>query len=181
MKPLRPRYSRISREVDNLLQQVGVDSPPVPLDAIAHHLGVPIMHSTFEDDVSGLLIRRGSSAVIGVNSSQAEVRKRFTIAHEIGHLVLHSASEFEEVHVDKGFRVQFRSAVSATAEDVAEIEANAFAAGLLMPEAFLREDIHGVALDLEDAHLVGQLAQRYQVSAQAMTYRLMNLFQTRER
>lgn len=181
MKPLRPRYSRITKEVEALLRRTGVRSAPVPVENIAQQLGVHVMYSAFEDDVSGLLVRRGASAVIGVNSRQAEVRKRFTIAHEIGHLVMHSAAGLEEVHVDKAFRVQFRSAASSTAEDVAEIEANAFAAALLMPEFLLREEIPYVALDLEDAELVRELAQRYQVSTQAMTFRLMNVFQSRAR
>lgn len=177
MRPLRARYSRIRKEVEGLLAQARVIAPPVPVEKIAALLGAQIVRSGFEQEVSGLLVRRGKSAIIGVNNRQADVRQRFTIAHEIGHLVMHNLDGEEDVHVDKAFRVQFRSPASSTAEDVAEIEANAFAASLLMPEEFLREDAKHVTIDFEDAEMVADLAQRYDVSGQAMTFRLMNLFQ----
>lgn len=80
-----------------------------------------------------------------------------------------------EVRVDTAFRINLRSPESSTAEDVEEIESNAFAAALLMPEPFLRNDTAGFVLDVEDAALVQKLAKRYNVSAQAMTVRLINL------
>jgi Zn-dependent peptidase ImmA (M78 family) len=60
-----------------------------------------------------------------------------------------------------------------------EIEANAYAANLLMPKDFLRRDLspylnrHG-ALELSDFDR-SQLARKYKVSDIAMTYRLVNL------
>src|SRR3954470_4270018 len=69
--------------------------------------------------------------IIGINSSHPETRKRFTIAHEMGHLVLH---QLDQVHVDKQFLVKLRDDISSQAIDPHEIEANAFAAALLMPE-----------------------------------------------
>jgi Zn-dependent peptidase ImmA (M78 family) len=53
--------------------------------------------------------------------------------------------------------------------------ANAFAAGLLMPESFLRQDVKKLSVDFDDATQVEALAERYRVSAQAMTFRLLNL------
>lgn len=176
MKPLRPRYSRIQREVDFLLERASISAPPIPVEDIARLLGAEIVYSDFQSDVSGLLIRRGGSAVIGVNNSQHEVRRRFTIAHEIGHLLLHGASEGEDVHIDKRFNVQMRSSASSTAEDVAEVEANAFAAALLMPHEMVRSDVRDIVIDVEDEREIRSLAQRYHVSAQAMTFRLLNLF-----
>ena len=52
---------------------------------------------------------------------------------ECGHLMLH---EGKEVQVDTEFRVNLRSPESSTAADVEEIESNAFAAAVLMPEFF---------------------------------------------
>ena len=48
--------------------------------------------------------------MIGVNKDQAQVRQRFTIAHELGHLKLH---EHKQVHVDREFRVRFRSGATS--------------------------------------------------------------------
>ncbi len=173
MKPLRPRYTRIQREVSELLSRVKIKHAPVPVEDIAQMLGAKIVLNDFNNEISGVLIRRGTNIVIGVAKEQAPTRQRFTIAHEIGHLLLH---EGEEVHVDRDFRVNLRSPSSAEAVDVNEIEANAFAASLLMPEKMLQVDVKELAVDFEDATKIDALASRYKVSNQAMTFRLINLF-----
>lgn len=66
--------------------------------------------------------------------------------------------------------------VSATAEDVEEIEANAFAANLLLPAQWIRLDVAGYTFDLENEARIDALADRYQVSKQAMIIRLTSLF-----
>lgn len=176
MKPVRPRYSRINTEVDRLLTAAKVRQPPVPVEKMAVDAGARVVRNDFKDDVSGVLIRRDGTVVIGVASSQSDERQRFTIAHELGHLLLHDG---EEVHVDKLFRVNLRSQLSSKAEDVEEIEANAFAASLLMPIGFLKADLQAVTLDIDDPSQVAKLAARYGVSTQAMTYRLMNIMPDR--
>lgn len=173
MKPVRPRYSRINAEVDRLLKSAKVRQPPVPVEKMAKDAGAKVVRNDFKEDVSGVLIRRDGTVVIGVASSQSDERQRFTIAHELAHLLLHDG---EEVHVDKMFRVNLRSPLSSKAEDVEEIEANAFAASLLMPIGFLKADLQTIALDIDDPTQVAKLAERYGVSTQAMTYRLVNIF-----
>lgn len=172
MKPLRPRYSKINAEADQILATSRVKRPPVPVEAIATSAGAKVLYSDFNMEVSGVLIRKEGAVIIGVASEQSAERQRFTIAHELGHLLLH---EGEEVHVDKVFRVNLRSQVSSKAEDVEEIEANAFAASLLMPFSFLRSDLRSITLDIDDPRQIETLARRYEVSAQAMTFRLMNI------
>jgi Zn-dependent peptidase ImmA (M78 family) len=175
MKPLRPRYKRIDQKVAELLHNHGIVEPPVPVDDIARALGAQVVLKNFKDEISGLLMRSGRSIILGVNKSQSLARRRFTIAHEIGHLIMHSAA-LEPVHIDKNFEVHLRSGASSTAEDVVEVEANAFAAGLLMPRDFIIADVDGQMLDFEDPQLVKRLAESYEVSTQAMTFRLINLF-----
>jgi Zn-dependent peptidase ImmA (M78 family) len=172
MKPRRPRYARIRREVVDVLTRAGVTEPPVPVEKIANMLGARVVTDDFNNEISGILFRSDAETVIGVAKEQSKTRQRFTIAHEIGHLLLHDA---EEVHVDREFRVKLRSQASSAAVDVDEIEANAFAAGLLMPETFLRRDVRQLSVDFDDATQVEALAKRYHVSAQAMTFRLLNL------
>ncbi|WP_186136213.1 ImmA/IrrE family metallo-endopeptidase [Burkholderia gladioli] len=176
MMPARPRYSRISREVSDLLDKAGVEDAPVPVEEIAAMVGARVTYNDFQNEISGLLLRRSQSIVIGVASEQSEARQRFTIAHEIGHLLLH---EGEELHVDADFRVNLRSSASSRADDVTEIEANAFAASLLMPIEFLKKDVARMRIDVEDCDQIEQLANKYGVSAQAMTFRLINLFGAR--
>lgn len=168
----RPRYSRIQREVSTLLDNAHALNPPVPLEKVADMLGAKIVYSKFNGEISGLLARRGDEIVIGVEKTHPPARQRFTIAHEIGHLVMH---DLGDLHVDKEFLVRLRSPISSEAVDVDEIEANAFAAALLMPESILRNDVKQLSVDFEDQRQVKTLADRYGVSAQAMTFRLLNL------
>ena len=123
------------------------------------------------EDVSGLLVRGEETAVIGVNSGQSRVRQRFTIAHEFGHFLLH---EGIREHVDHGYRVNYRDQESALARDVEEIEANFFAASLLMPKRLLdaRDAVHAIDDDL----LVAALAKEFNVSRHAMSLRLANVY-----
>jgi Zn-dependent peptidase ImmA (M78 family) len=94
-------------------------------------------------------------------------RQRFTIAHELGHLLLHK----DEVHIDRAFR----NSISSQAIDANEIEANRFAAELLMPFHLLKnEDISNI--DVEDESSLRDLARKFKVSLQAMTLRVTNIF-----
>jgi Zn-dependent peptidase ImmA (M78 family) len=172
MKPARARYSKIEHLVRDLLSKNRVARPPVPVDDIAREAGAEIVVNRFNKEISGLLLRTNDKIIIGVEKTQPHTRQRFTISHELAHLLLHDG---EEVRVDTNFRINLRSPESSTAEDIEEIEANAFAASLLMPEAFLKQDLANFILDVEDPQQVQQLARRYEVSAQAMTIRLMNL------
>jgi len=158
MSPRRPRYAKIRREVQALLDKANVNASPVPVEAIATMLGARIVKSDFNNEVSGILIRKGADIVIGVAKEQSKTRQRFTIAHEIGHLILH---EGEEVHVDKDFRVKLRSQISSAAIDVDEIEANAFAAALLMPHAGKIKNItnRNIVLDFQISCFKGSMNQ----------------------
>jgi len=170
--PLRVRYTKIAELVERLLDENGVTVAPVPVEKIAKSRGIVVTKRRLEDDVAGFLLRSEGSMFIGVNQSQAPTRQRFTIAHELGHALLH---EGDELHVDKDFRINFRDVVSSLATNVEEIESNTFAAWLLMPSRLLIKQIRSGHLDIDNGDEVEKLAGRYQVSSQAMTYRLANL------
>jgi Zn-dependent peptidase ImmA (M78 family) len=161
--------------VKELLQTTSVDKPPIPVERIARLCDAQLRFDPFEGDISGILYHEGGKAIIGVNSLHSATRQRFTIAHEIGHLKLHDKSE---LYVDRDFRV-YRDEHSSRATNKLEIEANKFAAELLMPEEMIRNDWtdHGILLsyDYENDEYIHKLAKRYKVSLQAMIFRLMNL------
>ena len=69
-----------------------------------------------------------------------------------------------------------RDTVSSTGVNEMEIEANLFAAELLMPAAFLAKSLEGQPFDIDDEGAVSALAKAYKVSASAMRFRLGNLF-----
>jgi Zn-dependent peptidase ImmA (M78 family) len=168
---LRARYSKIDGMVELLLVQYRQDVPPVRIEKIVRGLGLEVRAGDL-NDVSGLLVRTGDTAIIGVNSTQARVRQRFTIAHELGHFLLHEGIQH---HVDHTYRVNFRSEVSSSATSVDEIEANFFAASLLMPKKFL--DAANAVEAIEDDEKVSALAKQFDVSRHAMSLRLVNVYE----
>jgi len=175
---MRVRRKTIQRIVQELLDANKVVRPAVPVERIARAMGIDIDHVPGQDELSGFLLRHATKnkAVIGVNRNHQANRQRFTIAHELGHFLLH---EGEPVHVDEteSYRIERRSSKSSAGDDPMEIEANAFAAELLMPAIFLRRDLdeRGDNVDLSDDAAVEALASRYKVSVTAMTFRLANL------
>ena len=157
----------------HLLAALKIVRPPVDVKAVAQYLGVRIVEEEFpeKDRVSGAIVRRADGTLIIVNPRQGKARKRFTIAHEIGHHVLHDF----DVHVDQA---RFRDETTSAGTDPEEVEANAFAAELVMPEALIRARLRGETLfgvDEGSEDLVAEIAKEFEVSAQAMAWRLTNL------
>jgi len=76
-------------------------------------------------------------------------------------------------HVDQRFGVAWRKADSSGGVDWLEVEANRFAAELLIPTKFLTRDLD--SLDQIDRHTIVVLSSRYSVSKDAMKFRLTNL------
>jgi Zn-dependent peptidase ImmA (M78 family) len=169
------RRKHIRRLVFRLLSEHSVDSAAVPVEAIAEDVGLTVQFAPAQDDLSGFLLRDhvAQRSVIGVNASHSDNRKRFTIAHELGHFLLH---DYENIHVDRGFSVKLRSEKSSEGTDDEEKEANLFAAELLMPMHFLEADLAEIDdVDLVNEDVIPKLAKQYGVSTQAMTFRLSYL------
>lgn len=160
------------RQAEALVQRLGIAEPPVNVIRVAEALGIRVVQTSLGDDISGLLITKDEVTTICVERSHHLVRRRFTIAHEIGHHHLrHQFEPGEHVHVDRGALVSMRSSRSAEGTDQREVEANQFAACLLMPRALVQAAIEldgGVVSEI----LIAELASRFKVSEQAMTIRL---------
>jgi len=174
---MRLRKKRIEHLVNGILDKCGVTSPPVPVKRIAQSLGLEIQKQAFGDEVSGILIREGAKAIVGVNLSHHIHRQRFSIAHELGHFLLH---EGDRIFIDRSYNVNLRSPTSSLGTDLEEIEANIFASVLLIPEQFLAKDLEKEDIDIADPREIGKiqrLAHRYRVSPQAMSLRLLNRIQ----
>ncbi|MGC3992000.1 MAG: ImmA/IrrE family metallo-endopeptidase [Chthoniobacteraceae bacterium] len=163
----------IRRKAFELLESACGLGPSVDVRALAVFSGVKVVEEPIEkDDFSGFLFRpKDGPPVIGVKARHAVTRKRFTIAHELGHFILHST---EEVHVDEAV-LQMRDSRASEGVYVKEIEANFFAAELLMPQDFLERDVARLDLHADDDKAIALLAKRYVVSPQAMAIRLSSL------
>ncbi len=158
-----------------LLADHRVTSPPVDVEMLASAEGVVVVRRRFDDaDVSGILFRDVDHHVIGVNSAHPLARQRFTIAHELGHRALHPG---HELILDVPVRVNLRDKTSSTASDMEEIEANAFAATLLMPDQMIRDQISKLPLAKrrEPDAAATTLARVFKVSTSALSFRLINL------
>lgn len=170
------RAQRAIQAAKRVLNEAGVDQAPIDVRKIAR-AHAQIVEEDMPDSVSGMLIparlagRRGKHVIV-VNRGHADVRKRFTIAHELGHLILHN---FDAPHADTAFRVRFRAAIDYDGSIVEEIEANQFAAELLMPGQLLVDEVTSLDLEYagesEDGPLA-ELADRFKVSKQALQIRL---------
>ncbi len=179
------RKKHIRKVVERLLDEHRVLAAPVPVEEIAEKQGATIRQQPTEDSLSGFLFkdRATGKSVIGVNKDHSPTRKRFTVAHELGHLMLHS---HEQIHVDKagygtGYGlVKLRSDLSSTGLDSEEIEANFFAAEILMPLRLLEEELaKQPMLDMLDEaafnSALKSMSKTFKVSTQALNIRLVQL------
>jgi Zn-dependent peptidase ImmA (M78 family) len=173
----KQRREAIEREARSLLDRLGIQSIPIPVDRIAKSLGAQIRYSPLDEELSGMIFVREGTPIIGVNSLHHPNRQRFTIGHEIGHLCLHRADITAAVHVDKAFSEGGlrRDGASATGTEAREIEANQFAAGLLVPRAILETMLGDSNADVEDKEWLEDLAKQFKVSKATLEYRLKNL------
>lgn len=156
---------QIEKSAERLLEDLNVKDISIPVEDIAGRLGMKISRAPSKQ-FSGLLIRKDGKALVGINSGEAPVRQRFTIAHEIGHFLLHPQ---KDTFVDyRGHKQETRTPK--------EREADMFAAALLMPRHKIARDFKNFVkggLEIDEIKLI--LADRYEVSEDAMGYRLINL------
>jgi Zn-dependent peptidase ImmA (M78 family) len=158
-----------------VLAKLGIKSSPTNVEKVARELGAQVRFSPFDDELSGMIHIKDGVPIIGVNSLHHPNRQRFTIAHELGHLELHKDIITSSVHVDKGFPALMRDAKSATGEERIEIEANQFAAELLMPKATIERELAGKQFDMEDDAPLEEIAKKFRVSKQALQLRIRSI------
>ena len=154
---VKPRIAFARNIARKLIADLKIENPPILIKDVVSHLkkthSLSIYPRVFRDDVDGIQITKGESSVIGYNQIQHSHRKRFTIAHEIGHLLMgHTHEGPIDLYSDKSENV----------------EANQFAAELLMPLQMLKKDFQNGNKE------AGLLAKRYFVSEEAMWWRLLD-------
>ena len=146
---------------------------PVPMIRLARKNGLAIYEIDLKkelDGASGLLTKdKEKGWVIAIHSGDTGTRKRFTIAHELGHYLLHKKDDsYSAIDVFENGDTFFRSdGYKSEKERKEEREANFFAASLLMPEERVRAAYKVFTTE--------EMAENFAVSASSMTYRLQNL------
>ena len=142
------------------------------------------------DNISGVsMTTENGKRIIVVNKYQPDTRRKFTIAHELGHLLLKHDTALNTQ--DKGMmssqtkqlntpsQILFRDDKTSEGSDWREVEANHFAASLLMPREILNREIHKLIQKKPKSYLsesdVCELARIFEVSPISMSIRLSRL------
>lgn len=157
------------KDAEDVLEEFAVDAlgqPIIPVDpvAIARRLSIEVYTADLEAGVSEMLVKRlNEAAEIYLNRADHQNRQRFTCAHELGHYIKRTNDrDFDFSFVDR------RDQMSSTGRDPDEVYANQFAAAMLMPAEEVKRN-HRAGQGL------AQLAYRFGVSAESMSFRLSNL------
>lgn len=171
------KLKRVTEVASELLNHVGIMKAPIDLERVLTAAGIKAEAADLGEDVSGLLAIHRGKGIIAYSEGQSRQRQRFTIAHELGHFMLHSAGGEDMVFLDKDFIVKYRSNKAYTETEMRqEQEANTFAASLLMPKDLIFNELSKPEIQkLAENDLIETLAQLFEVSVPAMTFRLSNL------
>ena len=161
------------------IQQRYKNQIPIPLFDIVRDLDLTVYATDeFNHRQSGSISNEDGRFVIYVNALHPKSRQLFTIAHEIGHYILHKKQlEKEKEHIDtveqpikNGHPILHRTGSKnyTPEQQQMEIEANDFAAELLMPKK------HFITF-WDKAESIDEVAQHFGVSASAVALRAKNL------
>jgi Zn-dependent peptidase ImmA (M78 family) len=150
----------VRRDIDEYLSEY-----PVRLGAIAKRLGVRVLVSTLPRGTSGQIGQENGEFVIRINRHEAKHRQRFTLAHELAHLLLHK----DRIIAQGGWseNVLLRSGQPASIE----YEANRLASDLVIPSAQLAKATADYSGPMT-SEVVEDLAHRFGVSTAAMEIKL---------
>ncbi|MEM7735485.1 MAG: ImmA/IrrE family metallo-endopeptidase, partial [Deinococcota bacterium] len=168
-QPVGKRQAEAEAQV--VLKELNITSIPVNVHGVTEQLGLELIKFKFQDNESGVLIVKDKRAVVGYNQDHPPSRQRFSIAHEIGHYRLHYSQLPEDQRQDY-VDVFKRDWVASQGVNRLEIDANAFAAELLMPTHDIQNKAWELRIngtDLADEESIEQMANDFQVSIQAMT------------
>lgn len=176
------KFNQIEITATNTLIEFDLLKAPINLKRLAKKLDITIEEQDLDDDISGFLLKDKLNSTIGINKYHAKVRKRFTLAHEIGHFKLHNIDS--PIFVDysyKGSMLRSKESnkiyrrANNKVNPTMEKEANFFAANLLMPKSLIKLEIEKLNNNLDYDNKVSKLAEIFIVSTQAMDYRLKSL------
>jgi Zn-dependent peptidase ImmA (M78 family) len=149
----KPRTGLARNLARNLLKKAGINSYPILIKEVARQIPeLYIDGQEMEDGISGLKATYKGASFIRYNLRHSIKRNRFTVAHEIGHILLgHSDND---------------PVFSLGSKNPKEIEANQFAAELLTPLAMLKDAVC-------ECKTVSKLSTAFWVSKEEMNWRIL--------
>ena len=156
--------TQIEEKAVEILKEYEMDGL-IPFDPVrlANMLGIEVKNARFKQcGTAGLISTSYKKTTIYINADDSPNRKRFAIAHELGHYFLHIEDKAQgDIKVDMWRDIN-------RAKDEREKEANTFAAYLLMDEGCIRSLWN-------ELKSVKRMIDIFKVSAADMSYRLMKL------
>lgn len=169
----------INEELQKVISETCGVSFPRNIVAICNKLGITVQETNqFNDKISGLIYKENEKYYILVNAKHAPTRKAFTIAHELGHYILHREELDTETEIVSGNKsLEVNSHVLARSVIIPEKraeyflrenEANQFAAEILMPpKEFISK--------CEESNSIEEVAEYFGVSVAAASVRANKL------
>lgn len=163
---MKPNYKQVIELTRQILADNRIQTPPVPIKLITENFGLAIGAIDFQEDasrVAGLIDLKNS--LIVVNGDDSPQRQAFTVAHELGHYLLHR----DEVKKEGNVNIMFRGPIGKVDDDWMEQEANCFAANLLVPDDLLQKYIEVTADQ-------NKLSKIFGVSKDVIGFRLLHQY-----
>lgn len=158
-------YPVTPSQIEEECTRLGIPTNPLNIERVVTEIfKMKICPEDLGKTISGFLERIGNQWCIYINKYESDLRKRFTIAHELGHFILHKdriiaqgASEPDQIF--------FRSSDTNSIEQ----QANNFASELLMPKEEFIKAINDGCNTLE------KLSEYFHLSTSAVKYRAYKL------
>lgn len=156
----KPRYGYARQMARRVLKDCSITEPPVDLKHILDKQGYEYIEvDTFPKKVDALFVETDGACYFAVNACHHLHRRRFSVAHELGHILLkHNLSYYEtDISIDNPPTSQTHTST----ESAFEKEAHAFAGELLIPLEMLKKEFGRT-------QEINVLAKKFLVSRDAM-------------
>ena len=153
----------------SILNDFGIDNPSeIDILDIVGALDIPIKFSSLSG-CDGRIIHGKGKSLIAINETIAfETRKRFTIAHELGHYLMHRNDPIS--HTDNMGSLSWFNDKSKQKMAIQEYEANTFASELLLPTAIFTKEIEDYYFSPE---LIREVSDKYKLSRSSVIHRFV--------
>lgn len=146
-------------------KEMHIETNPLDIKKVAEEMfKMKICPENLGKSVSGFLERIGENWCIYVNQYESMLRQRFTIAHELGHFILH-----KDKIIAQGASAPDQIFFRSDNVDFIEQEANNFASELLMPKEEFKNAIKNGVNTFE------KLSEKFELSTSAVKYRAYKL------
>ena len=151
----KPRIGSARNVARQLLKDAKISQAPIMIRDVVNHIkktsDLSVYPWAFGDNTDGIQVTHGESATIGYNQDQHRHRQRFTVAHEIGHFMMGHTNG---------------NSFDLDSKKPEEIEANQFAAELLIPLSLLNKELKNGNKDVEN------IAKIFDVSKESIWWKL---------